>query len=202
MNADPQIIASLAAFVFVMTITPGGATALSTASGAQFGFRRSLPLIGGIAFGLSSLAALAALGLGSLFQAMPMLRVFMKAAGTLYLLWLGLKIARAGAPSQGASTSRAPGSFVTGTLLLWSNPKAWAMTIGAAASYSAASTSTLGLSALLASMFCCFAVASLSFWCLTGLLLARTLRTALHWRIANVALALLLVASILPIWLD
>ncbi len=53
----PDTILPLILFVVVSTITPGGATTLATASGAQFGFRRSMPLMVGIAFGLASLAA-------------------------------------------------------------------------------------------------------------------------------------------------
>ena len=36
-----QTLFSLIVFVIVATITPGGATTLATASGTQFGFRRS-----------------------------------------------------------------------------------------------------------------------------------------------------------------
>ena len=53
-----QTLFSLIVFVIVATITPGGATTLATASGTQFGFRRSVPLLGGIALGLASLAAI------------------------------------------------------------------------------------------------------------------------------------------------
>ena len=56
-------------FVIVSTVTPGGATTLATASGANFGLRRSLPLIGGVAAGLASLAAVAATGSGALVLA-------------------------------------------------------------------------------------------------------------------------------------
>ena len=79
-------------FAVVATVTPGGATALATASGVHFGFRRSLPLMAGIAFGLASMAAAAAIGLASLLLALPSLQFAMKTAGTLYLLWLAWRI--------------------------------------------------------------------------------------------------------------
>ena len=44
------------------------------------------------------------------------------------------------------------------------------------------------------------AVASLSLWCLAGLLMARLLRTARHWRVFNGVLAATLVGSIALIW--
>ena len=46
-----QPVIPLILFAFVATATPGIATTLSTASGAQFGFRRSVPLMVGSAAG-------------------------------------------------------------------------------------------------------------------------------------------------------
>ncbi len=66
-----DLVVSLIAFALVATISPGGATTLATASGAQFGLRRSIPLLGGIAVGLASLIGLVAGGLGSLFVSWP-----------------------------------------------------------------------------------------------------------------------------------
>ncbi|WP_164066717.1 LysE family transporter, partial [Serratia marcescens] len=71
-----------------------GATTLATASGARFGLRRSVPLMAGIAFGLTCLAAAAAAGLAGLLLAAPMLQLAMKLAGSLYLFWLALAIGR------------------------------------------------------------------------------------------------------------
>ncbi len=95
----PDAILPLVLFVIVSTITPGGATSLATASGAQFGFRRSIPLMSGIAIGLASLAAAAAAGLAGLLLAAPSLQTAMRLAGSAYLLWLALKIARSGPPN-------------------------------------------------------------------------------------------------------
>lgn len=72
----------LALFVLVSTITPGGATTLAAASGAHFGYRRSLPLMSGIAAGLASMAASAAAGLGTLILALPSLQLVMKLVGS------------------------------------------------------------------------------------------------------------------------
>jgi len=64
----------LALFVLTSTLTPGGATTLATASGAQFGLRRSLPLLAG------------------LLLAAPHLQLAMQLAGTAYLFWLAWKL--------------------------------------------------------------------------------------------------------------
>ena len=103
----------LTVFALVSTISPGGATTLATASGAHFGFRRSVPLMAGIAAGLASMAAAAAAGLAGLLLAEPSLQIAMRAVGSAYLIWLACKVGRSGAPRAGTSQSR-PTSFAVG----------------------------------------------------------------------------------------
>ncbi len=190
----------LAVFAVVSTITPGGATTLATASGAHFGFRRSVPLMAGIAAGLASMAAAAAAGLAGLLLAEPSLQVAMKAVGSIYLIWLAWTIGRSGPPRRRAGVAR-PTSFLGGAWMLWHNPKGWAMTIGAAASFAALASGPVRLAVLLGLTFGVAAAASLSIWCMAGQLLARLLRTDRQWRTLNVVLGVLLMASILPMWL-
>ncbi len=194
-------IMPLVLFVVVSTITPGGATTLATASGAQFGFRRSVPLMAGIAAGLASLAAAAAAGLAGLLLAAPSLQTAMRVAGSAYLIWLAWKIARSRQPNMDASMG-APTSFLGGAGLLWLNPKGWAMALGAAASFATLASGPLQLALLLGSAFGLAAAVSLSLWCMAGLLLARLLRTERQWRVLNAVLGLLLAASIVPMWWD
>ncbi|EEA01167.1 Lysine exporter protein (LYSE/YGGA) [Burkholderia sp. H160] len=192
-------ILPLLLFVAVATVTPGGATTLATASGARFGFVRSIPLMLGIALGLGLLAAVAALGLGGLLLALPSLQTVVKALGSAYLLWLAWRIARSGPPNAGNGPTR-PVTLVNGFLLLWLNPKGWAMTVGAAASFALLASSPHRLAMLLGAAFGVAACASLALWCALGVLLARLFRTARHWRMLNLAMGVLLAASLIPTW--
>jgi threonine/homoserine/homoserine lactone efflux protein len=192
-------ITSLLLFALVSTVSPGGATTLATISGANFGFRRSLPLIAGIAGGLASMAALAGLGLAGLLLALPSLAVVMKLLGSAYLLWLAWQTARRGAPRLDGSVK--PNGFVTGVWMLWHNPKGWAMTTGAAATFVALASSPAQLGALLGAVFGVFALLSLSLWCVAGFVLARMIRSHHQWRTINISLGLLLALSIVPVWL-
>lgn len=189
----------LGAFAVVSTITPGGATTLVTASGAHFGFRRSVPLMSGIAAGLACMAASASAGLGSLLLARPSLQLALKALGSAYLIWLAWTIGRSGPPHLRTALAR-PTGFVAGAWMLWHNPKGWAMTLSAAASFAALAEGPVRLAALLGLTFGMAAVASLSAWCLAGQLLARLLRTDRQWHALNALLGVLLVGSILPMW--
>ena len=188
-------------FVIVSTTTPGGATTLATASGAHFGYRRSMPFMGGIAMGLASMAASAAAGLGGVILAFPSLQFAMKLVGSLYLLWLAWKMARSGPPRLYATIAK-PTSFPGAVWLVWHNPKGWAMALGAAASFASLAADPFHLSLILGVSFGVAAIFSLSLWCAAGLLLARLLRTDGQWRMLNALLGALLAASIIPMWLD
>ena len=190
----------LAVFAVVSTITPGGATTLATASGANFGFRRSVPLMAGIAVGLASMAASASAGLAGLLLARPSMQVAIKAIGSIYLLWLAWKIGRSGPPGLGANLAK-PMSFVAGAWMLWYNPKSWTMTIGAAASFAGLVSGPTRLAILLGLTFGVAAAVSLSIWCMAGRLLARLLRMDRQWRVLNAVLGIPLMVSIIPMWL-
>ena len=196
----PDTLLLLVLFVAVSTVSPGGATTLATASGAHFGFRRSMPLIAGIAAGLASLAAAAAAGLGAVVLALPPLRLAMQLAGTAYLLWLAWRLAVSGAPQIDDGIAR-PRSFAGGALLVWYNPKAWAVTLGAAGSFSSLADNPLALGAMLGLVFGLSATAALSLWCAAGLMLARLLTSERQWAVLNGLLAAMLVLSIVPMWL-
>jgi threonine/homoserine/homoserine lactone efflux protein len=191
----------LALFVIVSTITPGGATTLATASGAHFGYRRSLPFMCGTAVGLASMAAGAAAGLGGVILAFPSLQLAMKLIGTLYLSWLAWKMARSG-PAHLHSNIAKPTRFFGAVWLVWHNPKGWAMTLGAAASFASLAAEPLHLALTLGCSFGLAAILSLSLWCVAGLLLARLLRTDAQWHALNALLGTLLAISIIPMWLE
>ncbi|QCI67051.1 LysE family translocator [Phreatobacter stygius] len=192
-------LAPLVVFALVSTVTPGGATTLVTASGARFGYRRSVPLMAGITAGLAGLAAAAAVGLASLILAAPSLQLAMKIAGSGYFLWLAWRIGRSGAPDLKTEMAT-PTGFAGGALLLLLNPKGWAMALAAAASFAMLANGPLQLAVLLGSVLGLASAFSLSLWCLAGLMLAQMLKTERQWRMLNVALGLALAVSIVPMW--
>jgi threonine/homoserine/homoserine lactone efflux protein len=196
---SPDQTLPLIAFAAVAMVTPGATTTLATASGAHFGFRRSLPFMIGVAIGLVGMAVAAAAGLAGLLLAMPSLELAMKLAGSVYLLWLAVKIGRSGPPHLNKSIAR-PTSFLGALWIQLQNPKGWAVTLAAAASFGELTRNAGELAALLGAVFGVLGLLSLMLWCVAGLLLARLLRHHWQWRILNVALALALAASILTMW--
>jgi len=188
-------------FAVIATLTPGAATMIATASGAQFGFRRSLPVMLGSACALASLGVAAGAGLAGLLLAAPSLQLAMKLVGSAYLVWLAWKVSRSGPPKPLSELAR-PTPFIGGASLLWLNPKGWAMTLSAAASFAALASGPGQLALLLGATFGLAATASLFLWCLAGLVLRRLLRANWQWHLLNAVLGLLLAASIIPMWLE
>ena len=80
----------------VAAFTPGPNNVMLAASGANFGFRRTLPHIFGILVGFCSLVVAAGLGLATLFAMMPWLYDVLKIISVLFLLYLAWKIGSAG----------------------------------------------------------------------------------------------------------
>ena len=69
---------------------------MATYSGINFGFRRTLPFIAGMAVGFFALVLLCSVGVGSLFVNHPSGARALKIVGSAYLLYLAFKIAACG----------------------------------------------------------------------------------------------------------
>lgn len=196
-----EALTALVTFAIVATASPGGATSLATASGAQFGFLRSLPLISGIATALALLVAASGTGLATTILAFPVLELGMKTVGSAYLLWLAFVILRAGPPAKASVSDKSPIGFLGGAMLLVVNPKAWAMAVGVAGSFSGISDNPFALAAIFALVFAIAATLSLSIWAVAGSFLAQVIRENWQWHLFNSVMALLLVGSIASFWL-
>lgn len=171
------------------------------ASGANFGFVRTIPHMLGIGIGFTVMVALVGIGLMQVFDAVPVAHTVLKVFSVAYLLWLAWKIAHAAAPeSKGASDEAASGrpfSFVQAALFQWVNPKAWSMALTAIALY-APDRSLLAVT-LVAAVFGVVNLPSVSLWTVLGQQMRRWLNSPTRLNVFNWTMALLLVASLYPV---
>ena len=195
-----SLLLSALVFALVTIGTPGAANLLAATSGAQVGLRASSGLLVGIAVAVLSIVAVVALGVGSIVAAHPVVSASFKAVGSAYLLWLASRIARAPRPSLGEGNS--VGGWRTGLALTVVNPQTWTVALSAAAGYSALSASPVVLALLLVGVFAVVVVPDLIVWCVAGMMMTRALQTDTHWRRLFRVLALLLVLSIIPMWIE
>ena len=103
------------------------------ASGAEFGFRRTLPHVIGTAVGIGAMALAVVAGIGALVTMVPELEFAMKVAGSLYLIYLAYQIAGAGALRPG-SIAR-PMGLLQAAAFQAINPKAWSFALSAVTTF-------------------------------------------------------------------
>jgi threonine/homoserine/homoserine lactone efflux protein len=194
-----QIIAFIT-FAAVAAGTPGPSNVMLTAVGASVGWLRGLPCLLGVAAGMGALIFVSAFGLGGVLLAFPMAVPVMKAAGTLFLIYLAWKIATSTGVPQ-ANNDGAIG-FWAAAGFQWVNPKAWMAGIGAAAaSMGAAHESVLWDSAVLGATFAVAAFIVCIPWLGFGSLIRRALVDARPRRIFNIIMGGLLAASAIMFWI-
>ena len=191
-----QILMALVAFAFVTSVTPGPNNVMLMASGANFGLRRTLPHMLGVALGFGAMVALLGLGVDRLIAGSPMLAAAMKWISLAYMLWLAWKIAHAGAPGEGRAKPQ-PMTFLQAAAFQWVNPKAWAMALGAVTAYVAAPSAAAYLA--VAAGFALVSLPSVSIWAAAGQGLRGWLAAPARLRAFNWGMAALLVLSLWPV---
>ncbi|MEC8041502.1 MAG: LysE family translocator [Pseudomonadota bacterium] len=191
-----DLITALAAFALVTSITPGPNNLMLMASGANYGFRRTIPHMLGVALGFVLMVALVGVGLMGLFDAFPVTHTVLKVAGIAYLLWLAWKIANAGMPDTSGSTGT-PMTFLQAAAFQWVNPKAWQMALTAITLY--APERTVFSILMVAAIFGAVNLPSVSSWTVLGQQMSRVLSSPQRLRAFNIFMAVLLVASLLPV---
>lgn len=193
-------ILALILFAAVMAGTPGPNNMMVLTSAVNFGFRRSMPHMVGIAIGFGVMNVLVGLGLGQVFERWPVIYSGMKIIGSLYLLWLAWGIARAG-NVEGGKAGSTPLSFLQAAMFQWVNPKAWVISVGAIAAYTlpgrySFSVLAIGLVMTIVTLPCVMV------WAGFGSALRNVLSNPANLKLFNWAMALLLVASLWPIVAD
>lgn len=196
-----ELLLAFIAFAFVTSVTPGPNNMMLLASGVNFGLRRSLPHMFGISLGFMLLVASVGLGLGQLFEQVPLLYNVLRYLGAAYLLYLAWKIANSGAPDSQSNTAGKPFSFLQAAAFQWVNPKAWIMAIGAITTYTPQENFVVNV-LLIAALFALVNCPSVGLWTVAGSLLRNWLCNARALRIFNISMAVLLVASLYPIFAD
>ena len=194
----PDAFLALAAFALVSSITPGPNNLMLMASGANFGFRRTVPHMLGIGIGFGVMIVLVGLGLVRIFDAFPVTHLILTVVGVAYLLWLAWKIAHAAAPDAARAGAR-PFTFTQAALFQWVNPKAWQMALTAITLYAPDRSATAIL--WVALVFALINLPSGSTWTVMGQQMRRVLSSPARLRAFNLSMATLLVASLVPVLL-
>jgi threonine/homoserine/homoserine lactone efflux protein len=191
------ILYALIVFCFVSSITPGPNNLMLLASGVNFGFRRSLPHMLGVGLGFALMVGLVGIGLDAIFSRFPTLLPIMRYAGVAYMIWLAARLALAGPAGDQDNIGR-PLTFFGAAAFQWINPKAWFIAVGALTAYAVSEDYTRSV-IIVALVFGLVTMPCIAAWVLFGAAMRKVLSNPRFVRPFNIAMALLLVASIIPV---
>ena len=197
------MLTALVTFALVSTITPGPNNLMLMASGANFGFGRTVPHMSGILVGVLVMFVLVGIGLSQVFDAWPASFQVLKVISVVYLVFLAWKIATAAGPGEGAAADGKPLTFIQAALFQWVNPKVWIVALTAITVYSPLHDT--GAVMLVALVFAVITLPSVTVWTLMGQQLAKLLTNNLRLRTFNGIMGALLIASLYPVlesWLN
>ncbi len=192
-----ELFLALLVFAFVSSVTPGPNNLMLLASGVNFGFRRTIPHMFGIAGGFGVLLLAVGLGLGALLQALPLLHVGLKIAGGAYLLYLAWRIAMSRSLGKAEGEGVRPMRFIEAAAFQWVNPKAWVMAVTAMAIYTDP-TAPVGSVLLVACAFVVVNFPSVSIWAGFGTALRGFLADPVRLKWFNIGMGLMLAATLWP----
>ena len=188
---------ALLSYIGVMSVTPGPNNLLLAASGVHFGFRRTVPHLLGISFGVfvqfffMTLAFAVTLGL---FRGV---RPWLAVIGCAYLLYLSWTIFRAGAPEE--KEGRRPMRFHQAALFQAVNPKAWIMVVNTALLFTPRGLEPVTGALVLALSCAAINLPCVALWAMTGDGLRRFLARGRAALVFNATMGALMAST--AIWL-
>ena len=212
----PDLFLPLLVLGIAMSFTPGPNNLMIAASGANFGWHRSLPLFLGIVLGFMTLVLAVGFGLGVTFDRYPLLHQILRYAGATYLVWLGFRIATgwgskrptslesgnvAAATDDNTNSGGTPIGFFQGAALQWVNPKGWALAVGAMAAYTLPDRPMTPQILMIVATLGVLGIAAQLVWLWSGVLARRYLKSGRALRIFNLVLGGLCIASVVFIFI-
>jgi threonine/homoserine/homoserine lactone efflux protein len=188
-------------FATVMFFTPGPNNIMLLSSALTYGFRRTVPHLVGIVIGFAFMVGAVGVGLGTVFITYPILQTILKYAGAAYLVYLAAVIAMSGPVTPGQDNARGPMTFWGAAVFQWVNAKGWVMVIGTITAYAGIASFPwniviqVGISLLIGAASCVV-------WALFGSALRPWLTSPRAVRAFNIVMAILLLASLYPVFRD
>ncbi len=197
-------------FSTVMFFTPEPNNIMLLSSGLTYGFRPTLPHMAGVTVGFAFMIGAVGVGLGAVFLAYPVLQTILKYAGAAYLVYLAIVIAKSdpaksapveAGPERAGQDKRGPMTFWGAALFQWINAKGWVMVIGTITAYAAIAVFPWNI-AIQVTLSLILGTLSCTAWTLFGTSLRPVLRSPRAVRAFNIVMALLLLASLYPVFMD
>ena len=153
-------------FGIATAFTPGPNNIMSSYSGFNFGFKKTIPLMLGVTFGWTTMLTLMSSGLIIIFQKYIFLQNAIKILGTIFLIYLAYKIAFSSVNSL--DNIKKPVTFFDTFLFQFINPKGVIVAMIAVSTFIDVQNNYLRDALIVIITYFFMAVFSVSSWCLLG----------------------------------
>ena len=153
-------------FGIATAFTPGPNNILSSYSGFNFGFKKTIPLMLGVILGWTTMLTVMASGLIIIFQKYIFLQSIIKILGTIFLIYLAYKIAFSS--TSDSENIKKPVLFFDTFLFQFINPKGVMVAMIAVSTFIDIQNNYLRDATIVIITYFFMAVFSVSSWCLLG----------------------------------
>ena len=191
---SPDSILALFGILLAATWSPGPNNLMLASSGATFGFRATMPHVAGVFIGYGFMLFTVALGMGEIFERIPVLHEILRWLGAALLLWVAWRIANTKAPGKPGARTK-PFTFMQAAAFQWVNPKGWAMCIALVGQFMGAEGSIL-IAGIMAAVSMLSGASSAIGWAAFGKLLQRWLKSPRRLKVFNLSMAGIIVAGV------
>ena len=193
----PEIL-SICLFWFVAAYTPGPNNIVASYSGFNFGVKKTIPHILGVALGFTSLVFFLTVGLINVFKLFPLIQVIIKYLGTLFLLYLAYKIAFS--KSSTDTKKENPVKFIETFMFQYLNPKGVMVAIVVVSTYVDLGENYLNHATQVVLLALIFSSTSITLWTFIGRFLRKFATNEKFINIFNYVMSILLLASIITFY--
>ena len=194
----PEIL-SMALFWIVAAYTPGPNNVIASYSGFNFGIKKTLPHIFGVAFGFTFLIFLLTIGLVNVFKIFPIIQVSLKYLGSIFLVYLAYKIYFSKIDSEKKNEN--PVKFIETFLFQFLNPKGVLIGIIIVSTYVDPGENYLKYATQVIFFAFLVSLSSITFWTFVGKYLRKFATNEKFIKYFNCVMSLLLILSIITFYI-
>ena len=184
-------------FVSIVSMTPGPNNLLLAASGANFGFFKTLPHMFGVIVGFALMVVASGFGLGVILNEFPQVILPLKIMSVSFLLYLSWRIATGGAHVDEGKSQ--PLTFLPAVLFQTINPKGISFLLSIMGAQVSDNEPLLPQLIPLFILLPAFTVLSAVTWTMFGTAIGKLMQSQGAFRVFNLVMASLLVACVIPI---
>lgn len=184
-------------FVSIVSMTPSPNNLLLAASGANYGFIRTLPHMCGVIVGFALMVVASGFGLGIILNEFPQVILPMKIISVSFLIYLSWRIAKGGAHVIEGKAQ--PLSFLPAVLFQTINPKGISFLLSIMGAQVSDTGPLLPQLIPLFILLPAFTVLSAVTWTMFGAAIGRLMQSQQAFKIFNVIMASLLIICVIPI---